>query len=112
VRFEPARVTIGGRARVSFAIASAARATQSLLVDLAVHFVKARGTSRKVFKIRRVELPPRGRVIVESTVSLAVHTTRKPRPGRHVVEALVNGVAHPLGAFDVVAAPAERKARR
>lgn len=108
VRLEPRRVPIGGRARVSFELASSARGPQSLLVDLAVHFVKARGTSRKVFKLRRVELPPRGRVVVEGTVSLAVHTTRKPRPGRHAVEVLVNGVAHPLGAFEVVPASAKK----
>jgi 3-methyladenine DNA glycosylase AlkC len=104
VRLEPPRVRIGGRVSVSFAIRSRARASQDLLVDLAVHFVKANGgSSPKVFKLKRVVLPPRGRVELRTAISLAVHTTRKPRPGRHTVDVLVNGVALPAGAFDVAA---------
>jgi hypothetical protein len=56
-----------------------------------------------VFKIERVELPPRARARLEKTISLAVHTTRKPHPGRHAVEVLVNGVPLPAGSFEVVA---------
>lgn len=105
VRFTPARVAIGGRVAISFDLASTAPSPQDLLVDLAVHFVKATGrTSRKVFKLTRVTLPARGRLALTSTVSLAVHTTRKPQPGRHEVEVLVNGQPFGLGAFQVVAA--------
>jgi hypothetical protein len=35
-------------------------------------------------------------------VSLAVHTTRKPNPGKHAVDVIVNGAAVPVGAFSVV----------
>src|SRR5687768_14260876 len=42
-RFEPRRVAIGGRVAISFAVRSRSRAPQSLLVDVAVHFVKATG---------------------------------------------------------------------
>lgn len=104
VRFEPARVPIGGGVRVSFALRSRARATQHLLVDVAVHFVKASGgASPKVFKLKRVELAPRAAIELQARISLAVHTTRKPRPGTHAVEVLVNGVAFPAGAFEVTA---------
>ena len=37
--------------------------------------------------------------VVSGRVSLAVHTTRKPYPGRHPVEVQVNGIPYPLGAF-------------
>ena len=105
VRFEPARVPIGGRVRISFALRSRSRRAQALLVDLGVHFVKATGrVSRKVFKLDRVTLPARGSVRLEARVSLAVHTTRKPHPGVHRVDVLVNGRAFPAGSFDVVAA--------
>jgi hypothetical protein len=105
VRFEPKRVAIGGRVAVRFTLAATGSRAQSLLVDLAVHFVKANGKpSPKVFKLRRVELPPRGRVELDKTISLAVHTTRQPHPGRHAVDVLVNGVALPAGSFEVVAA--------
>jgi len=103
VRFEPETVAIGGQVAVAFTLRSTARAAQELLVDLRVHFVKANGkSSPKVFKLKRVGVPARGRVELATRVSLAVHTTRKPRPGRHVVEVLVNGVAIPLGEFEVV----------
>ena len=102
VRFEPRRIAIGGRAVVSFVVRSRSRAPQSLLVDLAVHFVKATGkTSRKVFKLRRIDLPPNGRESFRATISLAVHTTRKPQPGAHAVDVIVNGITHPIGSFRV-----------
>jgi 3-methyladenine DNA glycosylase AlkC len=105
VRFEPRRVAIGGRVAISFAVRSRSRATQSLLVDVAVHFVKATGkTSRKVFKLKRTTLPPRDRAAFRTTVSLKVHTTRKPQPGVHEVEVIVNGMTHPIGSFSVTRA--------
>lgn len=79
---------------------------QNVLVDLVVHFVKANGkSSPKVFKLRRVELPAGGRMDFVTKVSLAVHTTRKPHPGRHLVEVFVNGIAIPAGSFEVFASP-------
>jgi 3-methyladenine DNA glycosylase AlkC len=110
VRFEPRRVAIGGSVAMRFALRSKSRAPQDLLVDAAVHFVKADGNGRpKVFKLKRVALPPRGQVEIQTRFSLAVHTTRKPRPGTHAVDILVNGVAMRAGAFEVVAAPARGK---
>lgn len=103
VRFEPKRVAIGGQVSVSFTVRSTARTSQALLVDLAVHFVKARGSgSPKVFKLKRIELPARGSVELQTRVSLAVHTTRVPRPGAHAVDVLVNGHALRAGSFDVL----------
>ena len=107
LRCQPKRVAIGGQVAVSFTLRSTARTSQELLVDLAVHFVKANGSgSPKVFKLKRIELPARGRVELATKVSLAVHTTRKPRPGRHAVDVLVNGEAMRAGSFEVT--PARR----
>jgi 3-methyladenine DNA glycosylase AlkC len=103
VRFDPARVAIGRRVSIRFALRSRSKATQSVLVDLAIHFAKASGrTTRKVFKLKRIVLPPRGRVELQARVSMAVHTTRKPYPGRHVVEIIVNGRAQLAGSFEVI----------
>ncbi len=103
VRFQPKRVAIGGQVAVRFTLRSTARAAQDLLVDLRVHFLKANGKrSPKVFKLKRIQLPARGRIELATKVSLAVHTTRKPRPGRHHVDVLVNGKAIAAGAFDVL----------
>ncbi len=109
VRFQPKSVAIGGQVSVSFTLQSTARTSQSLLVDLAVHFVKANGSgSPKVFKLKRIELPARGRAELQTTVSLAVHTTRKPRPGTHTVDVDVNGEVLRAGAFEVIAARGPR----
>jgi 3-methyladenine DNA glycosylase AlkC len=105
VRFAPARVRIGERVQLTFVVRSRSRRPQDLLLDLAVHFVKARGrTAAKVFKLKRVVLPAGGQVALQARISLAVHTTRVPRPGRHAVDVLVNGAPTPAGAFQVTAA--------
>lgn len=103
VRIAPARVPIGGRVYVALTLRSTSTDTQDLLVDLAVHFVKAAGrTAPKVFKVKRVRLAPRGEVELKTSVSLAVHTTRTPRVGCHPVDVIVNGEATRIGAFEVV----------
>jgi 3-methyladenine DNA glycosylase AlkC len=105
VRFDPARIAIGGRVSLRFTLRSKSRESQELLVDLAVHFVKARGnTAPKIFKVKRIELPPRGKAELQTSISLAVHTTRVPRPGTHAVYVIVNGKAMHAGAFQVIAA--------
>jgi hypothetical protein len=102
VRFAPPRVRIGGRVVMTVTLRSRARRRQELLVDAAVHFVKAGGrTSAKVFKVGRVALPPGGRAELRAAFSLAVHTTRVPRRGRHAVDVRVNGVDLPAGSFMV-----------
>ncbi len=104
VQFDPPRVRVGGRLSIRFALRSTSRKAQELLVDIAVHFVKAKGrTAPKVFKIRRITLPPGGRTELQTSISLAVHTTRVPRPGTHAVDVLVNGEARRAGSFEVTA---------
>lgn len=104
VRFHPPRTAIGGRVSVSFVLRSKSPTPQELLVDIAVHFVKADGhTAPKVFKVKRIVLPPRGQVGMQASISLAVHTTRKPRPGTHAVDIVVNGEARRAGSFEVTA---------
>jgi 3-methyladenine DNA glycosylase AlkC len=104
VRFEPRRVAIGGTVLVSFALESRSKDPQDLLVNLAVHFVKARGrTAPKVFRVKRLRLAPRGHAQLTKRISLAVHTTRVPRPGVHAVDVVVNGVAKRAGSFRVTA---------
>ena len=110
VSITPSRVRIGGRVVVTFTVTSTSTRAQSLLVDLVVHFVKARGISNpKVFKVGRVSLAPRASVRLRTSVSLAVHTTRVPRTGRHEVDVVINGRATRIGAFDVVS---ERRTKR
>lgn len=102
--FAPKRVPIGGRTRVAFTIRGDAARPQALAVDLVVHFVKSKGqSSAKVFKVGSVTLGAGQTATFAKAISLAVHTTRVPYPGRHAVDALVNGQRYELGAFVVVA---------
>jgi hypothetical protein len=88
--------------RVSFTVRNTARRRATFNVDLRVGFVKARGaTSPKVFKVREVELAPGEAVALSKLVSLQQQTTRTHHPGKHPVEVLVNGAAHPAGAFEL-----------
>ena len=102
VRFDPPRVAIGKRVAMHFVLRSKSSSSQDLLVDVAVHFVKARGAATKVFKIKRVTLPPRGKVALATSFSLAVHTTRVPHPGTHAVDVIINGKTYPVGSFEVI----------
>ena len=103
VSFTPARVKIGGRVAMRFTLRNRSRRPQDLLVDVAVHFVKATGrTSVKVFKISRLTLASRATAQMKASFSLAVHTTRVPQRGRHAVDVIVNGTTLRAGAFTVV----------
>jgi 3-methyladenine DNA glycosylase AlkC len=103
IKFEPKRVKIGGRTNVGLVLRSSSSKKQDVLVDLIVHFVKASGnTSPKVFKLGRATLLPREAKEFRKAISLAVHSTRKPYPGKHLVEAQVNGKAKRIGTFEVV----------
>jgi 3-methyladenine DNA glycosylase AlkC len=104
VVFQPRRVKIGGRVAMTFTLRSTARAPQDLLIDIAVHFVKARGvTTAKVFKLKRLTLAPREHADLQTSFSLAIHTTRIPQPGVHAVDIIVNGQRIPAGSFRVTA---------
>lgn len=106
VTIAPATVQLGGTLRFSFGITSTARTDQALTIDYAVHFVKANGDTRpKVFKLRRITLRPSATAVLGGTISFQDMTTRRHYPGRHRIELLINGVAHPIAEFDV--SPAE-----
>jgi 3-methyladenine DNA glycosylase AlkC len=103
-RLSSRSVRIGGELRFSFGLESKAPHAQSLVVDYAVHFVKASGALRpKVFKLRRLRLAGGESARFEGKVSFAPMTTRQHYAGRHRIEVQVNGVAFPLATFGVVA---------
>ena len=106
VSIAPASVPIGGALRVSFELASAARAAQRVLVDLRVTYAGARpGTvRRRVFKLDAGDLPAGGSMRFAKRLSLRQMSTRTHHPGLHRIEALVNGVAFEVGTFTVTAA--------
>ncbi len=87
-------------ALISFILQNTAPQTGSFLLDFQVNYVKANGqTAPKVFKLTECRLRPNESISIQKKVSLAEMTTRKHYPGRHKVDALVNGQMVPLGSF-------------
>jgi 3-methyladenine DNA glycosylase AlkC len=97
----PARAKIGGSVSISFDLVNELTKRQRVMADLVVHFVKARGTGAKTFKLRAVDLPPRGAITLGKKIALKQLTTRKHYPGVHRVEALLNGQRLALGKFSL-----------
>jgi hypothetical protein len=101
-RITPPRAKIGGSVTVSFTLINRQARPQKVMADLVVHFVKARGTGAKTFKIKALTLPARGHAAVAKKIGLRQLTTRKHYAGVHRVEALLNGRRIPLGSFHVL----------
>ena len=101
-RIAPPRVKIGGSVTLSFTLVNKQNKPQRVMVDLVVHFVKARGTGAKTFKMKALTLAPGARVTVTKKIGLRQLTTRKHYPGVHKVEALLNGRRVALGGFTLL----------
>src|SRR5688572_29901453 len=99
VEIVPVRARIGGHVTIGVELVSRLAKRQRVMADLVVHFVKARGTGAKTFKLKAVELAPRGSVRLSKKIALQQLTTRKHYPGVHRVEALLNGKRVKLGQF-------------
>ncbi|UTW49299.1 hypothetical protein [Bacterioplanoides sp. SCSIO 12839] len=98
----PQHAQQGDSLQISFSVTNNKPEQQALLVDFAIHYVKANGqTNPKVFKLKTVELQPQETMSFSKKVSLRNMTTRKHYSGRHQVQALLNGVAFDLKWFDL-----------
>lgn len=98
----PASIALGGRIALRTSIVSTAVKPQQLVVDYAVHYVKkAGGTSKKVFKLKQITLPPAARKELEISQAVRDFTTRKHYPGHHRVELIVNGETVAEGGFEL-----------
>ncbi len=97
----PKQPKIGGSVTIGFTLANLSRKPQRVMADLVVHFVKARGTAAKTFKLNALEIAPRTSVELRKKIGLKQLTTRKHYPGVHRVEALLNGVRRKLGSFSL-----------
>jgi 3-methyladenine DNA glycosylase AlkC len=65
---------------------------QYLVLDYAVHYIKANGqSSAKVFKWKNLRLKPGQSVNLEKTHPFRKVTTRRHYPGIHKIELLING---------------------
>lgn len=98
----PAAIALGGRITLKASIASTAAAPQQLVVDYAVHYVKkSGGSSKKVFKLKEINLPAGGQKELSISQAVRDFTTRKHYPGHHRMELIVNGETVAEGGFEL-----------
>ena len=103
IQITPATAEIGGAVHIAFELTNTQPHAQDLLVDLAVHYVKAGGqTNAKVFKLKTLKLGAGQTARFAKKLSLAEMTTRKHYAGLHKVDVILNGQAQPLGFFELM----------
>lgn len=103
---EPVEVPIGESVRFTIQLENRSNASDRVLVDFVVHFVKANGTrTPKVFKGAELLIPADDTAQVSKLVSIAQHSTRTHYPGLHLVEVQINGVIRGGAEFVVVSNP-------
>jgi 3-methyladenine DNA glycosylase AlkC len=101
-KLTPKTLHVGEKIRVNVQVENPTRRRLSAIVDLRVVFPRPSGkASAKVFKLAKVTLGAGERAELSKLISLAVHTTRKPHPGKHEVHVLVDGEARELANFQL-----------
>lgn len=99
---EPRRVALGNDITLTITLTSRARKPQALLVDYAVHHVKADGSGApKVFKGWTLELDADAQRVLVKRHALKPITTRRYYAGAHRVDLLVNGRVVAEAAFEL-----------
>jgi 3-methyladenine DNA glycosylase AlkC len=88
----PKKVRLGDPLQFSLKLKSESKSIQTVVVDYAVHHIKATGkTNAKVFKFRTLEMAPGETVALAKRHTIKLITTRKYYPGKHAIEILING---------------------
>ncbi|MBX3581458.1 MAG: DNA alkylation repair protein [Rhizobiaceae bacterium] len=98
---QPASIRLGDRIALKAQVRSRSQDRQRLVVDYAVHYPKKNGVSRKVFKLKEIDLPAQGAVDLAISQTVRDYTTRKHNAGFHRIELLVNGETMGETGFDL-----------
>ena len=103
VRVNPPVIGLGEKITLSFAVKSTVADSQRLVIDYAIDYVKANGsTSAKVFKLKALTLPGNGTEHLSRGQHIKELTTRRHYVGRHAVHIMVNGERLASTAFDIL----------
>ena len=96
----PEEVRLGEAIGFRFKLQSTHSKPQTIVIDYAIHHMKANGqTSPKVFKFRTLKLAPGETVVLSKQHAIKPITTRKYHSGVHAVEILINGKTFGRGNF-------------
>ncbi|MEW9834856.1 DNA alkylation repair protein [Mesorhizobium marinum] len=99
---EPASIRLGERIATTAKLTSTATAAQRLVIDYAIHYPKKNGVSKKVFKLKEVELLPGGECQLSISQTVKDFTTRKHNAGFHRVELMANGDVVAESGFELI----------
>lgn len=89
---QPTTVCLGTPLQISTQITSTSEKSQHIVIDYAIHFMKANGrSSPKVFKWKNLILKPQQTLILEKNHPLKAINTRRYYPGIQRIEIMVNG---------------------
>jgi 3-methyladenine DNA glycosylase AlkC len=103
VKVEPALIRLGEKITLSFVVKSTVAESQRLVIDYAIDYVKANGsTSAKVFKLKALTLPGKAIEQVSRGQQIKELTTRKHYMGVHAVHILVNGERLASTSFEIL----------
>jgi 3-methyladenine DNA glycosylase AlkC len=104
LRVAPKRIALGDSLELQMTLTSEAAKAQKLVIDYAVHHVKANGSaSPKVFKGWSLDLAAHETLALRKSHSMRPITTRTYYPGRHEVDLRVNGEVLAQAFFDLKA---------
>ena len=95
-------VAFGGTLAFALIVTNGDKAPQRLMIDYAIHHVKANGTlAPKVFKWKQLDLPAGGGQAIGKEHAIRAITTRRYYPGMHRIEILINGTVSATADFDL-----------
>lgn len=96
------KIALGESQEIYATLKNTSKESQSWVVDLRVHFMKANGTtSPKVFKLKNLRLAGGEIITLNKRIAFKPMTTRTLYAGRHLVDLMINGMALPLGCFEL-----------
>jgi len=88
----PEEIKLGEAVTFEIKLQSTNSEPQSIVIDYAVHHMKANGSSSpKVFKLQTLKVAPGEMVELTKRHAIKPITTRKYYPGEHAIEILING---------------------
>ncbi len=103
LRLEPRVLHYGNALSFSFELCSLGEEAQELMIDYALHFVKANGkTAPKVFKLKKMRLEAGKSVPIEKKHAIRPISTRRYYAGTQRLEIQVNGRILGAGDFELV----------
>ena len=104
LELSPSTLTLGSSVDLTLRLQSSARTQQTVVIDYAVHHVKANGsTSAKVFKGWSLRLAPGEARELRKCHAVKPISTRRYYPGWHRIVVLVNGQAVAESGFTLAA---------